>query len=142
MDRNKTVVRRLIEEINRRNLAVIDELVSEDYVNHDIFPGEPTGREGVKKVLGLFLTAFPDLQETTVRLIAEGELVVHQWRSRATHRGEFRGIPATGREVSMNGIEIFRVRNGQITERWGLADSLGLLRQLGAVVTTRASEVR
>lgn len=133
MEGNKTVVRRLIEEINKRNLTVIDEIISENYVNHDTFPGEPAGLEGVKKVLALFLNAFPDLHETTMSLIAEGDRVVHHWRSRATHRGEFRGIPPTNREVTMKGIEIFRVREGKITERWGVADSLGLLQQLGAV---------
>ena len=133
---NKAVVRRLIDEVNKRNLGIIDELISEDYVNNDKFSGESSSKQGVKDTLALFLKAFPDLYETTVELVAEGDKVVHRWTSRATHRGEFRGIAPTNRQVNMKGIEVFRIKNGKVAERWGLADSLGLLQQLGATLTT------
>jgi steroid delta-isomerase-like uncharacterized protein len=135
-DANKAVVRRLIDEVNKRNLGIIDELISDDYSNNDRFGSEAPGRQGVKDTLALFLRAFPDLHETTVELVAEGDKVVHRWTSRATHRGEFRGIAPTNRQVNMKGIEVFRIRDGKVTERWGLADSLGLLQQLGATLNT------
>jgi steroid delta-isomerase-like uncharacterized protein len=78
-------------------------------------------------------TAFPDEQTTFEDQIAEGDTVVSRMTSTATHRESFQGIPPTGRRVTVTGIWIDRVADGQIVERWGQIDMLGLLQQLGAI---------
>jgi predicted ester cyclase len=66
-------------------------------------------------------------------LIAEGDKVVACWRCRATHQGEYRGIPPTGKEADFTGISVYRIEEGKIAESWGVSDQLGLMRQLGAI---------
>jgi predicted ester cyclase len=78
----------------------------------------------------ILLQAFPDLQITVEDMVAEGDKVAVRWRLRATHQGEFMGIPPTGNQVTMTGIDINRLEGGRLVERWGNEDMLGLLQQL------------
>jgi len=84
-------------------------------------------------------TAFPDFHNTIEELIAEGDSVVARLTYRATHRGELFGIPATGKAIEYAGVAIFRVRKEQVAEGWVLGDTLGLMRQLGAVPGARSA---
>lgn len=77
--------------------------------------------------------AFPDWRSELHELIAEGDLVVERFTAGGTHRGEVMGMPGTGKPISLPGINIFRLRDGLIVERWGRLDDLGLLRQLGVI---------
>jgi predicted ester cyclase len=81
----------------------------------------------------MFRAAFPDWHSDPGLVIGEGDLVVEQFTASGTQRGEIMGVPATGRTVRLNGINVFRVRDGRIVERWGRLDDLGLLSQLGLV---------
>ena len=81
----------------------------------------------------MFFTAFPDLGFTVDLVVAEEDLVATHWTATGTHRGEWQGIAPTDREVTWQGINIFRFECGQIVEAWGAADHLSLLSQLGAV---------
>ena len=93
-EENKAIEGRFIEEVlNKKNLAAADELVAEDFVELDPFPGQEQGREGLKQVLRMLFAAFPDLQWTIEELIAEGDKVVNRFTWHGTHRGEFLGIP-------------------------------------------------
>ena len=133
-DENKALVRRAYEElVNRGNLAHIEELVHEDYVDHTHAPGWPTDREGLRQQVAYFRSAFPDLHVTLEELIAEGDTVAVRQTMRGTHRGEFFGIPPTGRQVAVTGISLYRVANGKIVEEWWQEDLLGLMQQLGAI---------
>ena len=133
-DENKALVRRAYEElVNRGNLARIEELVHEDYVDHTLPPGWPTNREGLRQQVAYFRSAFPDLHITLEELIAEGDTVALRQTMRGTHRGEFFGIPPTGRRVTLAGIHLWRVADGQLVEHRANNDDLGLLRQLGAI---------
>ncbi len=91
------------------------------------------GPDGHKAIGRLFRTAFPDLEWRIDDLIAEGDKVVARTTMSGTQTGEFFGIPATGRRVSMTGVHVFRVQDGKIAEHWGSNDDLSLLRQLGAI---------
>jgi steroid delta-isomerase-like uncharacterized protein len=134
LESNKALVRRLIEEdLNHGNPMVADEIVAEDFVDHTNPPGLQHGRESHKQVVALFHSAFPDVTWTIEEMIAEGDKVVIRAPMRATHRGEFFGIPPTGKQVSISGIHILRIANGKIAEHWGNNDDLGLLQQLGVV---------
>jgi steroid delta-isomerase-like uncharacterized protein len=132
-EENKAQTRQIIEQgWNKGNWEALDELISADFVNHTpVNPGE--SREQFKQRLAMFRSAFPDLVMTAEDMVAEGDKVVTRWRARGTHRGTFRGIPATGKQVEITGIAIDRVVNGKRVEGWAQLDMLGLLQQLGAI---------
>jgi predicted ester cyclase len=132
---NKNIIRRYFEEAwNLGHLEILDELIAPNYVNHDPFvPGLPPGPEGLKPIFGGFRTAFSDLHYTIEELVAEGDLVVTRWTMRGTHSGELMGIPPTGRQVLVGGMQIERIVNGQIVEHWRKSDDLGLMQQLGVI---------
>src|SRR5918912_3413641 len=88
--------------------------------------------EAAKQEAANFRQGFPDVISTIEDLIAEGDKVVARWRSRATHQGEYMGIPPTGKEVEVTGITLYRIQGGKIAESWNVEDKFGLLRQIGA----------
>ncbi len=135
MEENKAIVRQYVEEvINKRNLAALDEFNPPTYVLHS--PGSlPMNREAAKQFITVFQTAFPDLQQTIEDMLAEEDKVVQRVTFRGTHQGEFQGIPATGRHITVTGMNISRVTEGKIVEDWFAFDALGLLQQLGVVPT-------
>ena len=131
---NKQFMRQFVEEaINKKNLDAIDELVAEDFVEHVPFPGQGPGREGLRQVLATFLSAFPDIWWTLEEQIAEGEKVVSRFTMTGTHRGDFLGIPPTGKSVNIWGVVIDVVRNGKFAESRIIMDTLGLMQQLGMI---------
>jgi steroid delta-isomerase-like uncharacterized protein len=83
--------------------------------------------------LSQFRTAFPDLVTTVEDMVAEGDRVAVRHTHRATHTGAFQGIPPTGKRIEVTGIEVLRMREGQIAEFWHMDDFLGLMQQLGVV---------
>jgi len=134
-DQNKAIVRRLFEEaFNKRNAGVINELLAANYVNHD-FPAPAPGAEGFRQVNALFLTAFPDMHVTFEEELAEGNMVITRGYFTGTHKGEFQGVPPTGKQIKVKYIDIWRVENGKLVENWVQMDQLGLLQQLGVVPT-------
>jgi steroid delta-isomerase-like uncharacterized protein len=135
-ERNKAVVRRFIEEVqNKKNMDVFDELNAEDFVNLSAPPGMPTDREGGKMYLGGFLSAFPDSKVTVDDMIAEGDRVATKKTLTGTHTGEFMGIPATGNRVTLQFVDILRLRDGRIIEHWLSMDQLSFMQQLGVIPT-------
>ncbi len=131
-DTGKTVVTEFIDALfTKGDLGAVDRLLAPDFVDHDPPFGASGDREGMRAAASTFRTAFPDWHSDLELLVAEGDLVVERFTARGTHRGEIMGVPATGREISLAGINIFRVRDGRITERWGRLDDLGFLHQLG-----------
>ena len=134
-EENKASVRRLYEEfVNRDDQSVVNELVAEDCVDHNPpGPDIASGREGLIQVFAMFRSAFPDMTATINDQVAEGDKVVTRLTITGTHQGEFMGIPATGKSFSIEAIDIFRIEDGQIVERWGEADNMGMMQQLGVV---------
>ena len=133
-EKNKALNRRFVEEvINQGNLDVIDELIDPGAVDHAAPPGFPTGREGAKHFATMTRSAFPDLHITIEDMISEGDKVVMRGTWSGTHEGEFMGIPATGKQVTVSQIDISRVAVGRMVEHWGKFDALGLMQQLGVV---------
>jgi steroid delta-isomerase-like uncharacterized protein len=134
-EENKAVVRRFIEEVwNNGNLEAIDELISEDHVDHDpAQAGGAGGREGARAFVEVYRKAFPDAHIELGELIGEGDLVAGPWHATGTHQGELMGIAPSGRSISITGMGMDRVVNGQIVESWANWDALGMLGQLGAM---------
>lgn len=134
-EEGKALFHRYMDELaNRGNMAAADELVAADVVEHEEPPpGTPPGREGVKHFFTMLRSAFPDIRITVEDQVAEGDKVVSRVVCRGTHRGEFMGLPPTGRQVEYEAIDIVRIIDGQIVEHWGVTDIYGLLRQLGVL---------
>jgi len=133
-EENKALVRRIWEEVwNKGNLSAIDELFAPTYVAHD--PANPgvQGRDGVRQLVTMYRSAFPDLQFTVEDQIAEGDMVATRYTARGTHKGELQGIPATGKQAAVPGIMISRIVGGQDREEWVNYDALGLMQQLGVI---------
>ena len=135
-EENKTKVRRIIEEVfNKGNLAVVDELVATDMLDHNPFPGQAPGAAGLKQIVTMFRAAFPDVQISIGNMIAEGDKVSAYVTVQGTHRGEFMGIAPTGNQVSLTAITIDRFAGGKAVEHWEQFDALGMMQQLGVIPT-------
>jgi len=131
---NKAVARRFLEEvINQNRMDRADDLVVEDFVELDPLPGQRQGREGLKEVLGMMRAAFPDMHWVAEEMVAEGDTVVTRFTWTGTHRGEFLGVPATGRSVVVKGVVMDQLADGKMSKSRILMDSLGMMQQLGAV---------
>ena len=135
-EQNKAIARRFLEEVfGQGKLAVADEIVAPDHVDHgpSTLPGMPTGPEGSKMVVTIYRNAFPDIHFTIDEQIAEGDKVVTRWTGRGTHKGELAGIPATGKSATVTGVGVDRIVNGKIVESWGIFDQFGMMQQLGII---------
>ena len=133
LDANKAVVRRYMEEVlNGRDIDALDHIAAEDYLDHPAFPGQEPGRRGMKYRISYLLAAL-DPHWTANDLIAEGDLVVTRWTLAGTQRGEFLGIQPTGKQFTLKVIEIYRVKDGMMTEHWNVVDMFGLYQQLGLI---------
>ncbi len=133
-EENKQLVRRFYEEIDKGNLGVIDELVAEDYVDHNPppFPGLPAGRAGVKQAFKIFWEATPGHHHIEDQ-IAEGDKVVTRLTSFGKHEGDLPGAPRTGNDLKMTSITIHRIADGKLVEKWAEKDVMGFLRQIGVM---------
>ena len=131
---NKALVRRFYEEIDKGNLAVLDELVAADYLDHNPppFPGLPPGREGLKQAFKIFWDATPGYHRIEDQ-IAEGDQVVTRLTSFGKHEGDLPGAPKTGNDLKMTSITIHRIAGGQLVEKWAEKDVLGFLQQIGVL---------
>lgn len=107
-------------------------LFAEACVEHDPAPEQDQGREGFKAFFRWLYTAFPDAEFTVEKLEADDEHLFMAYRLSGTHRGDFHGVPGTGRRIDVRGMEIARFADGQVVERWGSTDELGILKQIGA----------
>jgi steroid delta-isomerase-like uncharacterized protein len=128
------LVRQFFSEVfNHGRTDAVDAFIHPDHRNHDpTAPDVPTGPEGVRRLVELYRTAFPDIHFEHQDLIAVGDKVAHRWTFTGTHRGEIMGVEPTGKSVTIEGIEVNRIANEKIAESWAISDALGLLAQLGA----------
>lgn len=133
-EQNKATVRRYFEELwNEGDLDVAGDIIAPDYVNHDFASPEMRGPEGMKAHVSGIRSGFPDGQFTIEDLLVDGNKVVVRWTAQGTHTGEFNGIPPTNKQISVTGIDIHRMADGEIEETWSSWDKLSLMQQIGAV---------
>ncbi|MDQ3438628.1 MAG: alpha/beta fold hydrolase [Actinomycetota bacterium] len=136
VERNKDTFRRYVEEVWKdEKLDIADEVFAEKYLSHQSDgTALERGPEDVKKFVKEYRFAFSDIEDIVEDMIGEGDRVVTRWTLRVTHTGEFRGIPATGKRITITGIGIFRFsEEGKVVESWDNLDQLGMLRQLGVI---------
>ena len=132
---NKSLVRHLYEEVwNMRNLEVARELISPSHGVQVMDAADSgIGPEAYARIVTEFVRGFPDLKFTVLDIIAENDKVVALWNISGTHQGEFRGIAATGKKMSVDGITISQLANGKIMDSYVSWDMWGMILQLGAV---------
>lgn len=130
-EENKAIVRQFFEEgPSKGNIKAANELLSPDFAMHVPLPAPP-GIEGINEVITTCRAAFEHLNVTIEDMVAEGDKVVARFTAQGVHKGSFMGLPATGKPITMTGIEIFRIKDGKIAELWGEVNLLGLMQQLG-----------
>jgi steroid delta-isomerase-like uncharacterized protein len=133
IDRNKKIVDAFIQELfSDGDLQAVERHLAPGFVDHDPpVSGAPSGAEGMRRAAVMFREALPDWHSVPEEMVAEGDIVVERFIARGTHRGELMGVAPTGRAIVLAGINVFRIEDDRIVERWGRLDELGLLRQLG-----------
>jgi steroid delta-isomerase-like uncharacterized protein len=130
------LINRFYEEVlGGGNLSLVDELTTEDVIDHEEgLPGQPSGREGVKFFVNAMRQAFPDLRLKTIEpTMTDGDLEAARTILSGTHSGEFMGIPATESAVEFESIDIIRISDGKVAEHWGVTDVMTLMQQIGAI---------
>lgn len=129
IERNKLTVRAFVAATQcRGNLAAIDAYLAPEFVDHNPVSGLPANRDGVRRLFAALWAAFPDLQATIHDQVAEDDKVVTRKTLSGTHDGPFMGRPPTGNRVSFEVIDILRLAEGKVLERWSVVDQLALLR--------------
>ena len=129
-EQNKAIVRHWIEELDKHNFEIMDEVVSSDVTFH--FPGNTMGFEEYKQFVDAVYEGLPNLHHKIEDQIAEGDLVATRVTDSGTHKGVFMGVPPTNNRVTVSAISIFRVVEGKIVEGWEEMDMQSLMQQLTA----------
>ena len=133
MDHAATL-RRMYDLINAGDIDGFGNLLADEFVEHEETPGLAPTKDGVKAFFRMYISAFPDLRLEAQDVISSGDKVVARARARGTHRGGFMGMPATGKSVDVQLIDIMRFGDdGLVREHWGVFDALAMMQQLGAV---------
>ena len=139
---NKEIVRRALED-SWQDPGVFDELISSDYVGYDPALPEPIrGPQGAKNNFKQYSDAFEGAHITVKDQIAEGDAVATRWEGRGRQTGELMGVPPTGKEIVVEGLNLTRLRDGKIVEEWSNWDTLGMLQQIGAIPSASAAQTR
>jgi predicted ester cyclase len=144
VEQNKAIVRRIFEEIfNQGKLEVADELLAPNTDVHVPFEHPGSGPAALKKIVASLRAGFPDIHLEIDDLIGEGDKVAVAWHStRQTHLGTYRGLPPTGRDVKVSGLDILRFDDGRVAEFSMHLDELGAIRQMGVVPPEGVSSAR
>ena len=131
-EKNKDFMQAYSEDFwNKQNIAAFEKYYTADFIMHNA--NGDMNNEQYKGLCQAYFTAFPDLHITTDDLVAEGDKVTKVWTANSTHKGELMGIPATGNQIVVKGIEVFRIADGKIAEVWASMDNLGMMQQLGVI---------
>ena len=132
-EENKAIVRRFFElGPSSGDMNAANALLDPNFALHTPLPSAP-GIQGINDVVTTCRAAFEHLNVTVEDMVAEGNKVTARFTARGIHKGQFMGLPPTGKSITMTGIEIFRIENCKIAELWGEANMLGLMEQLGIV---------
>jgi len=132
-DQNVAAVRRLTQEgFVAGKVEVVDDVVAENCVDHDPMPGQRQGREGQRHTCQMVVDGLSNRSTLRDDFLATGDTVVENWIFQGTHTGDFLGAPATGKQLQVRGIEIWRLAGGRIVERWGVVDAAGVMEQLAS----------
>jgi len=132
LEENKTIIRKMIEAINKQNLASLDQLIATDFVYHTLMQ-QIQGLDAMKQGVEEEIHSFPDLHVTIEDMMAEGDKVCIRLMETVTHTGEFRGLAPTGKKLTYTAVAIFRIVEGKIVEGWGVYDQMDFFKKLGVI---------
>ena len=133
-EENKQRAKLFYEEVvNAHDISRLDEFITEDFVEHEEIPGITPDREGVRQFFGMMLEAFPDMTMTPEDMTAEGNKVWVRVLMKGTHKGDFMGIPASGKSVEFYAVDMLSIRGDQAYEHYGVTDMMTLMMQIGAI---------
>src|SRR5262245_46892087 len=128
------------EHVTDGDLDRVEEMLAPDFVQHT--PGIPPGRAAARAMLDLFRRGFPDFQVTVEWMLVDGDRVVVRSRATGTHAGTFMGHAPSGRSFSATGLDVLRIVDGCIVERWNEFDTFAMLQQLALVAAPWQSAAR
>jgi len=130
---NKNIVMNFVEEFkNKANHGIIDQIFTDDFIHHLKLPNIPSDKEGTRMIGQMVAGAFPDVHVTIEDLLVDGDRVIERSVAKATHKGDFLGVPATNNPVSWNETHIYRISDGKIAEHWPMLDMFGLMNQINS----------
>ena len=129
-EKNKDLIKQYYFLFNKGDDIPFENFFSATFTDHNGFPGQAAGPDGVKKGYEVWSRAFPDNHAEIADMIAEGDKVVVRTVATGTHLGEFLGIAPTNKKIRIEAISIFRLSEGKIQERWGLTESDKLMKTL------------
>lgn len=135
---NIATMERLNAAIESGDFQTFEEVFAPGAIDHDPAPGQIPGPEGFRQFFTELRTAFPDLKVSVEKMIADAEYVALAYTITGTHQGRFLGFAPTGKQMRARGVEIGKFAHGQLIERWGSSDQLGILQQLGLVPSPSA----
>jgi steroid delta-isomerase-like uncharacterized protein len=138
LEANKLLIKSFVEQVlNKHNVAAVDKYYAPDLIQHS--PSMGQGIQGFKQFFTSFFSAFPDIHATIEHILAENHIVLVFLNWTGTHKGEFQGMPATNKPISMRTADLFRIddTNSTIVEHWAVVDSLNLLEQTGMITFNR-----
>jgi steroid delta-isomerase-like uncharacterized protein len=139
IEANKALLRRYkVDLLNSRDVDALGEVAAVDYLDHAAFPGQAPGLVGLKQRIATLIQAL-DPVWTIHDVVADRDIVVLRWSHTGTHVGDFLGIPATGRKFVSRGIDMYRVRDGLMSEHWNVVDMLGFCQQVGLIPGQRTA---
>lgn len=137
LEENKAIIRSLYEADNKKDLNILDELISPDFFDPTF---QLRGLESYKQFETMFFKGFPDWHETIEDIVAEGDKVWVRFTGRGTHRGEWRGLAPTGKKITFTGVQIWRIVDGKVVEKDSIIDLLDALKQLGVIEYTEKAK--
>ena len=129
-DANKAVAHQLYQRLSEGDISVVDEVISDEFVEHEEVPGLAPNKDGVRQMFEMFRSAFSDARFEIDDMIAEGDMLFALVRMRGLHQAEFMGVPASGQAIDVGIADYFRFENGKAVEHWGVMDTGAMMRQL------------
>ena len=129
-DANKAVAHQLYQRLSEGDISVVDEVISDEFVEHEEVPGLAPNKDGVRQMFEMFRSAFSDARFEIDDMIAEGDMLFALVRMRGVHQAEFMGVPASGHTIDVGIADFFRFENGMAIEHWGVMDTGAMMRQL------------
>ena len=130
---NRALFQEFVNGMNNKDVSFVDRLVDLDFVDHDPAPGQAPGLQGIKDLMQMFFTAFPDLHVTVNRLVADEDTVAGAVTTEGTQDGDLMGIPKSGMKISITELHMMRIANGKMVEHWGVGDGMTMMQQLGVM---------
>ena len=130
--KNKAAMQKFYDEVfNKHNPAMFDSCVTADFVEHESDPNTPPTREGTKKLFAALFAGYPDINEKVIGMVADSQFVYTHFEMTGTNTGSFMGMPATGKKMDIEGVDIVRFVNGKGVEHWGYSEEVKMMMQMG-----------